>query len=250
MLEIERHNLIIKETFNRKFVNVRELAELMNVTEQTIRRDLNKLQKKGYIKRVRGGATLINGNTLKEKFSYKDSSMKNINEKKLIAEKAAKLIKNDMIVALSTSTIASLIAERINAENVSIITNSLDIANICSEMNNIVLFLTGGVFYKNFRAFEGITTIEQFKEYNYDISFIGTNAISIESGISTSTEVESISKRTIIKNSAESYIIAEHQKFNKRSRNKICFFDEIDGIITDDINNQNVINFKKVTKIL
>lgn len=107
MLEFERHEQIFKIVEDHKYVDVATLASLTNVSVQTIRRDLNKLSKRGLIKRLHGGATLaytdVDGY---ETFNNKQSEVKFREEKDLIASKAVSLIKRNMVIGLSTSTIA------------------------------------------------------------------------------------------------------------------------------------------------
>lgn len=143
----------------------------------------------------------------------------------------------------------TIIANKINVPNVTVITNSLDIANVCAEKPNVQLFMTGGNFAQDFRAFEGIITVENFRSYYYDVSFIGVSGISVEMGIGTSTQVESAAKQAIIRNSYKSYVVAESQKFNKRSRMTICDFNDVTGIITNDTSLDSLKEYKNLTNL-
>lgn len=243
MLAKERRIDIVNTVIKTKIIHVHELAQKYSVSEMTIRRDLASLEKDGLIKRTHGGA--IFNEEFSEIIDYNMKTKENKSTKIKLAEYAASLIKDGDIIAINTSTVCSEIAPFIIDKNITVVTNALDVTNILSYSKTINLITTGGVYVKKYRSFEGTQTIKTFESFNFDISFIGTNGIN-QNGIHTGGSLEAKAKKTLIKNSKKTYILAEKHKFKLEGQHKIADFAEV-TIITNEFDLKDAPKYKHIS---
>ena len=249
MLEAERKQKIIDILMKKKSIKVNELVEYFGVAKSTVRRDLDTLEISGILKRTHGGAVLNDNFITPASYNEKDDPY--IEEKRLIAKKAASFIEDNDVVCLNSSSVTILIAKEITAKNVTIVTNNLDVAAYIAQKKDIDLVVTGGNFIHKYNSMEGPATITQFSENRYNISFIGTNGIDSKFGICTYTSLEAESKKIILKNSKKSFVVCEHTKFDNFGFKKVAALDEIDGIITDyKINREILDKYSEKTDII
>lgn len=227
----ERKTQIISLLTKYGNVKVSDLSRIYNVSEVTIRKDLQELEEEGLVKRVHGGAVL--NNSIKFEPTFSEKSDKFIHEKECIGEIASKLIKDGDTIALDTGTTTLQIAKKITAKDLTVVTNSLDIAYELSEKKNIEVIVTGGLLRWETRAFVGPLTDAALKNIRVDKAFIGTNGISITYGLTTPNITEANTKKTIISVSQEVIAVCDHTKFNAVYFAKIADVEEIDMVITD-----------------
>jgi len=231
MLAEARRQLIKELVFEKKGVKVTELAEKFSVTDETIRRDLNILEKEGVLLRGYGGAFIQTGveNIIDSdirKTVYKESKDK-------IALLCSDLIQNGDVIFLDTSTTAYYVAEKIVNKRLTVLTNSLRIINLYSIYANIRVVGIGGHFNKSEMGFFGLNAIKSLNEYFVDKAFISCRSLSLENGLTESSEEFAELKTKVINRSKESYIIADFSKFENTSFLKVAELDSITGIITD-----------------
>lgn len=227
----ERLVAILNLLSQQKRVTVQELSDRFGVSEVTIRRDLNRLADDGYITRTYGGAMLEAASEKDLSFERKNTELPEI--KALIAKMAASLVKEGDTVALDASTITYRMVEFLKGKQLTIITNSLDIAAQVSQQPEMTLILCGGILRHDTRALMGPVAERQWREYRADIAFIGCNAVHPDFGVMTTNAVDTYSKRAIREISKVAYMVAETGKFGRTSLHRIFSFAEIDGIITD-----------------
>ena len=128
MLKEERHRSIVNLLQEKGIIKVKDITNLMNVTEMTVRRDLQELENKGVLQRIHGGAQLSNSLILTELSHYEKQNI-NIDSKKDIARKIANFINNGDLIFLGIGTTIELVYEFINVDYLKIVTNSLHIFN-------------------------------------------------------------------------------------------------------------------------
>ncbi|MGX6978520.1 DeoR/GlpR family DNA-binding transcription regulator [Vagococcus elongatus] len=249
MLEVERHIAIVNKLTKDKTVTVNELAAMLDVAKTTIRKDLTELEKSGVLTRIHGGAVLKDEYLVQT--DYDEKKMQDFDRKVLIAQKALNLIPDNASIALNTSTITSLIAEYLPNNQYTVVTNSLDILNILAKKDNINLISSGGNFITKHRSFEGPVAVGGFANFSYNVSFIGANGIHHEQGISTKTFLEAEAKKTILRNSIASYVVAEEKKFDRIGLIKVSDFSDITGIVTDSpMENDKLKKYQEKTEII
>lgn len=229
MLKKERHALIIKEINLHNKVLSADLALQLNVSEDTIRRDLNEMDEAGTIVKVHGGA-------LSRSFHYpfQHNDIYAGDAKKHIAQKAIDMIKDGMIVLTSGGTTILQMVRLLPPDRaVTIFTISPLVALQLADHPLITVILIGGQFSKNSQVCVGTQVISYLSEIRFDICFLGTNGVSIGDGL-TDSDLDIVQvKKAMIKASNKLVIMCVAEKLNTVQRMRVCELNQIDCIITD-----------------
>jgi DeoR/GlpR family transcriptional regulator of sugar metabolism len=232
MMPRERLENIKQIAINDKIIYVSELSKQFMVTNETIRRDLDKLVMRGVVTRSYGGALLNYGQINENKNSRKKSKV-NKHNKNYIVEKAVSFIKEgSTIVADSSSIVLEVLKGIKNRKDVTVITNSLEALQELSK-SNINIISTGGDVNSKSLSMQGSIAEEAIKKYNVDIALVDCKGIEINKGILDSNETEAEIKRIMIKQAIKVVLLVEHDKFDKTSLIKLFDYEDIDYIITD-----------------
>lgn len=231
MLPIERKNSIKKMLAENKSVTVSELSRLFNVTEETIRRDLNLLEKEGVLIRTYGGAFIQEGTLNEIDYSLREAN--HVKSKKNIAEKCIKYVQSGDSVFLDSSTTAAYIARAISKMKITVLTDSLKIISMLSNYDNIKLIGTGGELSLRSMSFIGPGAIHSIEQYYVDIAFISCRSISLENHITDSNEYLAQVRQHVIDRSDKTFIVADFSKFGRTSFYHICHFQKIYAVVTD-----------------
>lgn len=249
MLKEERHyHILDKIILNRKVLSA-DLSVELNVSEDTIRRDLNELSAKGLIKKVHGGALPIDTGTP----SYGERSTFNLEEKNIIAKKAVNLIKDGQVIIMSGSTtnlqLAKIIPSGINA---TIYTYSLPIALQLTEHPSIEIIFIGGKLHKSAQVTVGLDVVSSISELRADLCFMGTGGINAMNGMTEPDWEVSHIKKSMIAASEKVIVLCAKNKINEVKRYSVAPIHKIDTIVTDiDPNDSIFDDFKeKGVKIL
>ena len=243
MFAEERLEAIEKEVLREGKVKVNELAKKFNVSKATIRRDLTELETIGILKRTHGGA--VPQSHTKTELSYLEKEDQLLHEKEKIGKYAAVFIKAGDTIALDSGTTTIQIAKSIDVEDITIITNSIKIANLLSKKKKIEVILTGGLLRQNTLALVGPLAEESVNHFNIDKAFLGANGMTPDKGFTTPNIVEANIKKTFIKNSERVFFVCDHSKLYKKSFAKIAKVSEVDGLITDRIDETTQKEFEK-----
>lgn len=229
MLAAERLNRITEIIKDTGFVKVEDLAETFDVSEMTIRRDLEKLESAGVLRRNYGGASYN-----AEQVIFDNKNVINIKKKKLIAEKCATLVKESSTVYLDTGTTTMEIARTIyDIPEITIVTCDLQIAFFLSHFNTKV-FMLGGELLNSSRSVYGLITQELLDNFQFDISFISTKFVDKNFDIFLPPPIDkAFLKRKVIENSEKSYLVVDSSKFYRKSLFKQCNISSMTGIISD-----------------
>lgn len=231
MLKAERQKEIMVNLEKENLIKVSDLSNDLGVTEMTIRRDLEDLEKLGLLQRVHGGARSIDFFPSKE-FSHALKKTQNVEEKNEIAIKMANLISNDDIVFMGTGSTIEMVAEHIKDKKFRLITNSLELFNKIKNNNNIDSMLIGGNYRKNTAAFVGKFTLDIVRNLRFKIAFAGTNGVK-NNDIFTYNEEEGEVQKIALNNSFKKYILADSSKMNKQDYLSYYKATDLTGIITD-----------------
>ncbi len=248
MLTEERHKLILEELNKNSVVYVHELVKMLDTSESTIRRDLNYLHSEGKLKKVHGGATLI-----EKEFNTKDDNISirenlNIENKAIIAKYAASLVMNNDFVYIDSGTTTNLIIDYLTEKNAVYVTNGINQAKKLLS-KGFATYIIGGEVKSSTEAIVGVEAINSLKKYNFTKGFFGTNGISDYRGFTTPDIKEALVKKEAIKRTRNAYILADKTKFNEIS----CItFAEIDKcvIITTELEDNIYLNKTDVVEVL
>ncbi|HBM16666.1 MAG TPA: DeoR/GlpR transcriptional regulator [Lentisphaeria bacterium] len=231
MLGAERRHLVIEKIRMNKKVYVNELSELFNITEETVRRDLEKLESEGILKRTYGGAVAFQ--EISEDLPFVARFMQNPEAKKVIAQKAAALIKDGDKLVVDASSTSYLLLDKIkNKKNITLITNSIRIPYDFSD-SEMQIISTGGELRHNSMALAGANAKKSLQNYHADTAILSCKALSIEKGIMESNEPESDLKSAMRHQSEKCVLLADSSKFGKVAFLKMLDFKDIDYLITD-----------------
>lgn len=233
MLPRERIEEIKKIAIKDKKVYVSKLSEKFEVTEETIRRDLEKLELEGIVIRSYGGA-LLNSDKINEDVPFSKRSKHNIQSKEKIAEKFIKYVnQGNTIMADCSSTVLEVLRLTRNRNDITIITNSLEVYQEFKQ-SDVNIISTGGKLARKSLSFQGIITKSTLEKYNVDIAVISCSGLDINKGILDSNENEAEIKRCMIKQADKVFLLVDNTKFNRTAFVKLLDYDDIDYVITDE----------------
>ncbi|MEA4984756.1 HTH-type transcriptional repressor GlcR [bioreactor metagenome] len=230
MLKEERHKVIMKEiNLHNKVLSV-DLGILLNVSEDTIRRDLKELSDQDRIIKVHGGAI---SKSLVRPF-VSNNNIYAHEEKKIIASKAVTLLQNNMTLFFEGGTTILELANQLPKNmNLTIFTVSPQVAITLSDYENIHVHTIGGKLYKNAHIHVGASVINELSEIHCDICFLGVNAISIENGF-TDIDWETVQvNKAMIKTAKKTVLLTISEKLNITKRYKVADLSNISYLITE-----------------
>lgn len=232
MIKEERHELILELVSTNNFVKVSDIQKQLNVTDMTVRRDLQELEDKGKLLRVHGGAKSIEGKPDPIELSHTEKLNIHLQEKKEVAQQIAQQINDGDTIFLGAGTTIELVYEYFNANQVKIITNSFPLFNKFKNDNRVELVLVGGTYRAKTGAFVGTLTNDTVENIHVMKAFIGVNGIQ-DGNIYNSNEDEGVTQRKILQSSETKYIVADHFKLDKRDFYKFYNLEDADYLITD-----------------
>lgn len=230
MLKEERQQFILNEVRIHNRVLLTDIADLLNVSVDTIRRDIKDLHHEKLLKKVHGGAISLgfnNYNTLNKKIY-------SLEKKALIAEKAIKLIKEGQVILISGGTTNLEMAKRLPPKmRLTCFTPSLPIAVQLMTKTNIEVIFVGGRLSKDSQISIGGSAINMLSEIRVDLCFLGTNSIDIHHGI-TEFDWEIVQlKKAMIQSSRKIISPCISEKIGSVQRYKICGVEDVDMLITE-----------------
>lgn len=227
----ERQHLILEKLKYQGFVSVQELCETLHSSGATIRRDLTDLEKRGQIKRVRGGAIAFNG--INSDLPHVLRSNTNLDLKKHIAWLAANFVNDSSTLFMDSSSTTRCLAHEIkDAHNISVITNSVEIANLLCTNSQVNVYASGG-HVRNNSTMVGSAALRMVQDRYADIFFFSCAGLSPEHGTSETNE-ESVSiKRAMFANASKRILLCDHSKFDVIFSYKCFGWNGIDVMITD-----------------
>ncbi|MCR6109803.1 DeoR/GlpR transcriptional regulator [Bacillus sp. A301a_S52] len=231
MYQEERLIAIISYLKQHKRISVEQICTLFDVSRDTARRDLVKLEEEKSIVRTRGGALLPSHVELKPYLSRLETVSE---EKKKIGKLAASLIYEGDRVILDTSTTVQACAEQLDNINCTVITNSINQADVLSNKSNINIQLLGGTLEKDHRFLYGASVVNKLSEYYADKAFIGVIGIS-EEGLTIAHEEDGVVMRKMMQQAKQVIVLADHTKLGNTDFFKYAHLSDVDLLITDKI---------------
>lgn len=232
MLVAERLEKIVRLVDERGSIRVSELSEICHVTEETIRRDLDKLEQAGRLMRSHGGAV-----SLKEQqpeIPFTEREVQHMEEKKRIARQAVRYIEPNDKIILDASTTAWYMASILPDIPLTVLTNSMKVAMVLSNKERVEVISTGGILAPRSLSYVG-PRAEQFLEYYYvDKAFLSCKGIHVERGLSESNEMQALVKKKMIGIAEKVFLLADFSKFGAQAFTHFADLRQIDEIITDD----------------
>ncbi|WP_102273450.1 DeoR/GlpR family DNA-binding transcription regulator [Cytobacillus massiliigabonensis] len=240
MFPLERQKKIIEILTIKKVLKISELTDKLNVSVDTLRRDLNLLTKQGKIEKIYGGVKIV-----ESKFgesAIDERMISHLEEKERIAKTCSEWINDGDCIFIDSGSTTYQIAKYIkNKKNLTVVTNSIPV--ITELMNtDVELIIIGGKIRKNEQSVVTFDYLFNFNELNILKAFICTSGITLERGISDYNVEEALTRKKIIERSKEIYVAADSTKFGKDVTIAIAPIEQINYIITDENVNKDLIN--------
>lgn len=233
MLAVERRNKIEEIITKNKSVLVLELAKQFEVTTETIRGDLEKLEKQGVLVRTYGGATLVEGSDAD--MAYTERAAVNAEGKERIGQRAARLVKNGETIFLDASTSSLYVAKNIKDKSgITVITNAERVVAELAGCENIKVICTGGRLVPKNMSYCGRTAEETIRtKYYANKLFFSCRGATILRGLADSTEEDAEIKKAMLERSETSVFLCDYKKLGKLGVPIISDLKSIDIVITD-----------------
>lgn len=232
MLALERRNLILEKLQTEKRVVVSELSQLYDVSEETIRRDLDKLEKEGFATKSYGGAVINEDIGIDLPFNVRKNQ--NVVGKQKMAEIAASLVQDGDHLFLDASTTAVFIAKALkDKERLTLITNSIEILIELSDVSGWNIISTGGTMKEGYLAFLGAGAENAIRSYYVDKVFFSCKALDPERGIMESQEPFGSTKKAMLSSARKKILVVDSSKFDQTAFAVAGSLRDVDVVITD-----------------
>ena len=227
----KRESQILNTVRLRGSVTTGELAEMLNVTDQTIRRSVIPLVEQGLVKKVHGA--IVSPDRLLEAPFHNRMHHKQ-EEKQRIAEKTASLINDGASIMFDAGSTTTYIARALHDKhNLTVITNSVQIASILVPNPSNKIFMAGMELRNHDAAAFGTRAVEVFNQFDVQYAILSVAALHHERGLMAQTPYEAELLRVIINRADHIIVAADHSKFDRKSLVETCGFNEINAIVTD-----------------
>lgn len=228
MLKSKRKKFILDQLAREDFVKLDELVNQLKTSESTIRRDLDDLESEGKLRRVHGGAERLSVSS--EELSIQEKSIKNIHEKRQIAEFASQTIQDGDVIFIDAGTTNALLIDYLYQKNLTVVTNSIHHAAklLEKQINTIII---GGLIKQTTDASVGRVAFEQISQHYFSKAYLGMNGID-GAYLTTPDPEEAAIKQAILANAKRTYVLADASKIGQTSFVKVASIEAVD-IITN-----------------
>lgn len=231
-----RRNQIEKIIYEKEKISVLELAEQFKVSAETIRTDLSFLENKGILYRTHGGATLRGFNI---DMPMDIRSQENIEIKHKIAETAIQHIKNDMVIYIDPSSTALYLGKLLRLrKNITVVTNSFDLANLMRDSEHKI-YLLGGEFSKLGKRTVGDFTTKMIECMYFDLCIFGMDGCKDINGPANMIGDETIMNQLILKHSKKAMLLSDATKFDRYAHYQYAGFNTFDILISDQLKEED-----------
>ena len=232
MLAVERQKNILEVLKRDGIVKVNLLSGEYGVSEETIRRDLQKLEAEGHLFRTYGGAYLSGGVNPDIPVDVREEFL--VQGKSDIAERCLPLIEAGDTIMLDCSTTALHLARRLAGfSRLTVITNSVKIVSALAEQEHIKVLCCGGTLRARSLSFVGPDAERTLENYYADKAFVSCTAVDVTRGLTDTNEMEAQIRRKMFQRASRKILIADTTKFNNTSFAVICPLSEVDMVVSD-----------------
>lgn len=232
MLAIERRREILQKLSTDGKVIVSELAQEFDVTEETIRRDLERMDREGLASKTYGGAVAKQNAALDLPYNIRESV--NVTQKQAISKKIAELVSDgDRIMLDSSSTALYVLKEIRSKRNLTVITNSVKILIELADKADWTVLSTGGQLKRSALSLTGSSAEKMIHSYHVDLAICSCKGLDMELGVTDSNESDSLIKQAMFASAERRILALDAEKFDKKSFVRVCGTGDIDCIATD-----------------
>jgi DeoR/GlpR family transcriptional regulator of sugar metabolism len=232
MLLEERHQSILHLLDTQGTVSVVELVARFDVSEMTIRRDLDLLERRGYLRRVHGGAITDRGRSFEPSFLARSTVNQDLKER--IGKAAAGLVNpgDSLILDVGTTTL-EIARHLVNKNELTIITPCFQIANVLAGNSNIRLILAGGILRPKELSMYGPLAERAFNDYFVDKLFLGASGVDFTAGLTEFNLEDTLVKHAMLRSAKHVILTVDSSKFNRVAFTSIAPLSIVHTIVTD-----------------
>lgn len=232
MYATERQQAIVALARQDGRVEVKRLADELDVTPETVRRDLTTLERRGLLRRVHGGAIPVERLGFEQTVADREGRM--AGQKERIAKAALEELPDGGAVILDAGTTTIRLAEMLPTDReLTVVTHALPIAMVLASKPNVNLHLLGGTVRGRTLAAVGPWAERAVGELYADVTFLGTNGLTVEQGLTTPDLAEAGVKRALVAAARRTVVLADHAKFGRAEFAHVAPLSAIDTVITD-----------------
>ncbi|HAX52304.1 DeoR/GlpR family DNA-binding transcription regulator [Muricomes intestini] len=233
MLAIERRNEILEKLQAERRVVVSELSQIYDVSEETIRRDLEKLVNDGYAIKSYGGAVINENINIDLPFNIRKN--RNVVGKQRIAELISRQVNDSDSIMLDASSTAVYTAKALkDKKNLTVITSSVEIIIELFDVPDWRVLSTGGISREGSFALVGAQTDRMLRTYHVDKTIISCKGLDLAAGITDSDELQANNKKTMLEAGKEKILAVDSSKFGKTAFTTVGMLEDITTIVTDE----------------
>lgn len=215
MLAADRHHQILKSLSEQGSVRTKEVAVTLNVTDETIRKDFEVLEKQGFLVRTHGG--VIPPNRAVRDLTLTERQLMNRDEKNEIAKAAAQRIQPNEIIFIDASSTALSITQYMPDFPITVITNSHNVISALDGVGHIDLICTGGLYEARSRSFIGLAAEKTLQRYNIQRMFFSGNGLDLKRGVSEANSRQAAFKEHVIETADDVCFLADASKIGRCS---------------------------------
>lgn len=228
----ERRERILQALGENYRIRVTDLSRELFVSEATIRRDLERLEKSGHLRRVYGGAMQVGSIDTETPIDVR--RQQNAAAKKKIAQLAVGKIESGQVIAMDSSTTALYLAPHLRAfENLTVLTHGVQTIEELQHFKNLHLYSSGGLMLRNSYSFAGEFARRFFSSFYTDAAFVSCKGVSMENGISWAYDEEAALRKIMLAHSKKRILLCDSDKFNQTYTSTLFGFESVDTIITN-----------------
>jgi len=243
MLTFERYEKILQLLEDHKVTKLADLVEATGASESTIRRDLTILENEQKLKRIHGGASLMKSKV--DEPSMIEKQQQFTEEKKQMGKRAASFVQNGDCLYIDAGTSTQAMIPYIEAKDIVIVTNGLNIIQEALQ-HQFRTYVVGGYVKSGTHAFIGKGAVDSIQQFRFDKAFIGTNGVDINFGFSTPDPEEAQIKQLAMKQSTQSFVLADPSKFGDATFARVADLEEAILITTEGDDREF---FEKLTNV-
>jgi DeoR family myo-inositol catabolism operon transcriptional repressor len=233
MIKEKRIKKIQEYVIEHQSASLDELVNVFDVSKNTIRRDVQELVDRGELKKVYGGVSSIH----KKLESFQERSVRNQEQKEVIAKKAASFVEDGDFIFIDSGTTTIEMFDYLKEKHLTIFTNNIDLIVRAIPYEKINVISIGGMLERKTSSFVNPQNMDLLRDYNIKKAFMASTGISLSNGVTNASPLESELKKTIVSRSSEVYLLVDHDKFDKYGLMTYCSLDDIDYLITDQVPN-------------
>lgn len=232
MFPPQRQEEILRLTRAHGKVDVAELAAGFDVTTETVRRDLSDLQRRRLVRRVHGGAIPWEEGRFEPLLADRDTQC--VEEKRRIAEVAVGELPPEGVVLLDSGSTTARLAERLPTDSrLRVVTNSLVIAQLLADHEDVDVVVLGGALDRNTRATVDGQTVAEIRDMGVDAVVLGTDGVSVDRGLTTPYRAQAEVKRAMVEAARRVVLVADHTKIGNDQFLRFAPCSRIDTLVTD-----------------